>query len=998
VPEAAATNRWLGSGSRLHGFQDLARFRVHDILLVASLYDAFILTEDGQPTEGVLGRFLSFEPHDAPRLRHAATGAEAVRLAATEGHFDLVIAGVQLGDMGVVELTRRLREAGQTMPVVALAYDASDLLGLPDDAGALDRVFLWQGDVGILPAIVKYVEDRLNVAADTGEMGVPAIILIEDSVRYYSSFLPVIYTELMRHARSLVPEGLNLSDKLMRQQARPKILLCRTFEEAWRDFTAYQDAILGVIADIEFPKGGALAPEAGVEFARRVRELQPDVPIMLQSSLPENASLAAAVPASFLLKDSPTLLHELQRFMVDNFGFGEFIFRTADGTIVGRAADLRTLEAELHRVPAESLAFHGERNHFSKWLKARTEFALAHRLRPRTVGDFASLEHLRRDLIAAIHEYRQRRRRGIVADFDPATFDAETSFCRLGSGSLGGKGRGLAFLSFLLEEYGLPARFAPVDLGVPPAVVLGTDVFDRVLDASDLRDAALASGDDRAVLDRLRATPLPDDVRRALARFLEVARYPLAVRSSSLLEDSPYQPFAGVYDTVMVPNRGDLGTRLAHLTEAIRRVYASTFTPRVRAYLAASPYRHEEEKMAVVIQRVAGRARGDRYYPDLAGVARSHNFYAVPPLTAHDGIAAVGLGLGATVVGGDTCFRFSPKHPHHVIQFSSVRDVLQNSQRTFYALRLGGRDEGAADMTFDLEPYDLATAERDGSLAAVGSTYSPENDAVFDGIARPGVRLVSFAPILKHGLFPLADLVAELLTISEQGVGGPVELEFAANLAGGGRPAEFALLQVRPLAFSRDTAALALDVDAGSTLLCRSDLVLGHGRVDDVRDLVVLDPSRVGAARSQEIATEIGRLNAALVGAGRPYVLIAVGRLGSSEPTLGVPVVWDQIAGARAIVEAGFRDFKVTPSQGSHFFQHLMTFRVGYFTVNPEAGEGFLDWDWLAAQPAETTRAGVRHLRLDAPLSIRMNGQDHRGVMTVSATPRVAPAMALRDD
>jgi len=981
-------HRWLGSGSRLHGFQDLARYRIHDILLVSSLYDAFILTEDGQPTEGVLGRFLSFEPHDAPRLRHAGNGAEALALAATEGHFDLVIAAVQLGDMGVVELVRRLREMGRHMPVVAMAYDASDLIGpsAPKTAPALsevegndiDRVFLWQGDVGILPAIVKYVEDRLNVAADTGEMGVQAILLIEDSVRYYSSFLPVIYSELMRHARSLVPEGINLSDKLMRQQARPKILLCGTYEEAWHYFTTYQDGILGIIADIEFPQDGRMSPEAGVRFARRVREFQPDVPIMLQSSLPENAELAASVPASFLLKESPTLLHQLQQFMVEHFGFGDFIFRRPDGTVVGRATDLRSLEAKLATVPAESLAFHGERHHFSKWLKARTEFALAHRLRPRKVSDFPSIEHLRRDLIGAIHDYRRRRTRGIVADFDRATFDPESSFCRIGSGSLGGKGRSLAFLNFLIEEYGLAARVGAVEVGVPPAVVLGTDVFDRVLDVGDLRAAALASSGDEALLDHFRSTPLPPDVREGLEAYLDVARYPLAVRSSSLLEDSPYQPFAGVYDTVMIPNLGNAETRFAQLFEAICRVYASTFTSRVKAYLSGSPYRHEEEKMAVVIQRVAGRPRSGRYYPDLAGVARSHNFYAVPPLTAADGIAAVGLGLGATVVGGETCLRFSPRYPQHVIQFSSVRDVLQNSQRTFYALRM---DEPDPVRFGTLRQYNLETAEQDGVLSALGSTYSPENDAIFDGIVRPGVRLVSFAPILKHGLFPLASLLTELLDLGEQGVGGPVELEFAASLAGDGRPAEFALLQLRPLSFARDTAELDLGPIDPVSRICESDAVLGHGRITDVRDIIVVDSARFGAARSQEIAAELGRLNAELVASHTPYLLIVVGRLGSSEPTLGVPVVWDQISGARAIVEAGFRDFKVTPSQGSHFFQHLMTFRVGYFTVNPEAGEGFVDWDWLAAQPAQSERASVRHVRFETPLEVRMNGKDHRGMI-----------------
>ena len=986
----ATPARSLGSGSRLHGFQDLARYRVHDILLVSSLYDAFILTEDGQVSEGVLGHFLnSFATHDAPRLRHAATGREALELARTEGHFDLVIASTHVGDMTVAELARQL-EAPQWLPVVALAYDARDLADVQDvrDAPNFDRAFLWQGDVGILPAIVKYVEDRMNVAVDTGEMGVQAIILIEDSVRYYSSFLPVIYAELLRHSQSLVPEGINVSHKLMRLQARPKILLCTTFEEAWRYFETYQSSILGVIADIEFPKGGRLSPEAGVEFARRVREWQPDVPVMLQSTVRANETLATSVGASFLLKDSPTLLHQLQQFMIDNFGFGDFVFRLPDGTVVGEAHDLRTLEEQLRTVPAESLAYHGARNHFSKWLKARTEYALAHRLRARKVSDFRNAEHLRAELVGAIHEYRRRRNRGIVADFDPETFDPVSSFSRIGSGSLGGKGRGLGFISFLLGEYGIESRFPGVEIGVPTAVVLGADVFDRVLDDNGLRDEALGSDDDARIYQLLRQARFPDDVRRDLTAFLELARYPLAVRSSSLLEDSANQPFAGIYETCMVPNtHADVGARLARLLDAVCRVYASTFSQRAKAYLKASPYRMEEEKMAVVLQRVAGLTRGGRHYPDLAGVAGSRNFYPAAPLKPDDGIAAIALGLGATVVGGEACFRFSPKYPQHLMQFSSVQDVLRNSQRMFYALTLDDDGPAGGRTEFELQPFGLDVAERDGALAASGSTYSPENDAIFDGISRPGVRLVSFAPILKHEVFPLAAILRVLLEIGEQGTGGPVEIEFAANVAVPyGQPAEFAVLQIRPLAIARELAELELGRDDPSALVCDSDAVLGHGRVE-LHDVVMIDSQRFGAHRSQEIATEIGRLNAELNAAGRPYLLIAVGRIGSSEPTLGVPVGWNQIDGARVMVEAGFRDFKVTPSQGSHFFQHLMTLRVGYFTVNPEAGEGFLDWDWLAAQPAVSERSGVRHLRFGAPVVVKMNGKEHRGVIVKPVGP-----------
>ncbi len=980
---APAPRRALAPWSRLHGFQELARFRVHDILLVSSLYDSFILAEDGQLSEAVLSEFLSLDLFHAPRLTRVSTGFEALALARGERRYNLIIATTRIADMGVVELARKVTESGLRTPVIALAYDARDLAEcarLPEVAD-VDRVFLWQGDVRILPAIVKCVEDRVNVASDTGEMGVQAIILIEDSVRYYSSFLPVIYTELLRHSQRLVPEGVNLSHKLMRLQARPKILLCGTFEEAWRYFELYEENILGVISDIEFPKDGALSPEAGVEFARRVRERQPDVPVMLQSSDPDNEALARAVGAAFLLKESPTLLEQLRQFMVDNFGFGDFVFKRPNGEVVGRAADLRTLEELLQRVPADSIGYHAERNHFSRWLKARTEFTLAHYLRPRKVSEFATLEDLRQELVRSIHQYREEQRRGLIADFDPRTFEPETSFCRLGGGSLGGKGRGLAFVNAQLAAHGLEDRFAGVRIQVPPAVILGTDVFDEVLDLNDLRSFAIECPDDQAILARFLQARLPEPIERQLAAFVSLVTYPLAVRSSSLLEDSPYQPFAGVYETRMVRNQHPSpAVRLAELKAAILRVYASTFSRRAKAYLEMSPYRLEEEKMAVVIQKVAGARHGSRFYPDIAGVATSHNFYPVPPMKASDGLAAVALGLGMPVVGGETCVRFCPRYPRHLVPFSTVDDVLRHSQRVFYALSLDEAEE--ASDSVGLSEYDLAAAEADGTLAWVGSTYSPENHALYDGVSRPGVRLVSFAPILKHRLFPLADLLDQLLEICSTATSTPVEIEFAVTLTRPpGQPPEFAFLQLRPLALARDLTELDIGRFDRVELLCQSPSVLGHGQMTHIYDVLVVADLPRSRARSREIAAEIARLNAVLAAERRPYVLVGLGRWGSADPFLGIPVTWDQISGARVIVEAGSAEYRVAPSQGSHFFQNLMAWNVGYFTVNPDAGEGFVDWAYLAAQPALSDRAGVRHLRFAAPIVVKMNGKRHHGVV-----------------
>jgi len=970
------------------GFQDLMRHRVQEILLVASLYDSFILEEDGQLNELLLSKFLDLNLRHAPHLTRVSAGAEALALARNEARFDLIITTMQVGDMTALDLARQVAEEGPAIPVILLAYDNRELNALAGRAEVsyFDRVFLWQGDARILLAIVKYVEDKLNVDHDTEAAGVQVILLVEDSVRYYSSFLPMIDTELLHHSQQLISEGVNLPHKILRLRARPKILLAGTFEEAWGYFSTYQEHILGIISDVEFPRGDELDGQAGVALARRVREIWPDLPILLQSSRPENEARARSVGASFLLKGSPVLLNDLRHFLVERLGFGDFVFRLPDGSEVGRARDLRSLEELLATVPAESIAYHGERNHFSNWFKARTEFALAHKLRPRKVSDFATLEDLRQNLIQSIQEYRREQYLGTVADFDRESFDPASGFARIGRGSLGGKARGLAFIRRLLGEAQIGTRFPGVRVAVPPAVVLATDVFDQFLDENHLRDFAINSADDAALGRAFARAGFPSDAERDLEAFLDLIREPLAVRSSSLLEDSPYQPFAGVYETFMFSNsHPQREKRLAQLLGAVKRVYASTFSVKTKTHLKATTYRLEEEKMAVIIQPIVGAVHGDRYYPDFAGVARSYNFYPIPPLGAEDGIVAVALGLGRTVIEGEPCLRFSPRYPRHLFGFSTVEDMLANSQRAFWALSISptASASGVAEARYGLE-----VAEADGTLAAVASTYSPENEVVYDGLGRAGLRLVSFAPILKQAVFPLAEVVDCLLDLASVGTGGPVEIEFAANLATpAGARRDFAFLQMRPLVLSREIEELELgDIDR-SRLLCKSSSVLGHGKIGDLHDLVVVDHHGFDRSRSLEAAAEIALLNARLTEEGRPYLLIGVGRWGSADPWLGIPVTWEQIAGARAIVEAGFRDHKVAPSQGSHFFQNLTSFQVGYFTVNPDAGEGFFDWDWLAAQPAERTTAQVRHLRFRHPVVVCMNGKKNEGFILKPVAP-----------
>jgi CheY-like chemotaxis protein len=970
---------------RLRRFQDLMRFRVRKILLVSSLYDSFILAEDGQLNEALLREYLELNLSQNPDLTRVSTGAEALEAAATRGRFDLIISTLRVGDMDAAELARRVRQAGLEIPVVVLAYNNRELTDFVarQDTSALERIFLWQGDVRVLLAMVKYTEDRRNLIHDSGEFGVPVIVVVEDNIRFYSSFLPTIYSELVNHTHNLIQEGLNLAQKMMRIRARPKVLLATTYEEAWHYVSTYEDQLLGIISDIEFPREGKLNRRAGLDLIQRINESRRDIPSVLQSSIPENEEMARSAGAAFLLKGSPVLLQQLREILKDHFGFGDFVFRTPDGREIDRAHDLATLIEKLQTVPGECLAYHGERNHFSNWLKARTEFALAEALRPRQVTEFPTMESLRQELVRGITEYRHEWDKVIVADFQRERYDPLISIARIGGGSLGGKARGLAFVNRLLNDSDVEERFPNVRISVPSSVVLGTDLFDQFLERNDLRDFAIGSTSDAAVERRFLAASFPEEALDDLAAYLEDVRYPLAVRSSGLLEDSPNQPFAGVYRTFMVPNNDpDPAMRLRQLVDAVKRVYASTFCVAAKSFLEMTPYRLEEEKMAVIIQKLVGARHGTRFYPDFAGVGRSHNFYPTAPLKAEDGVVAAALGMGKIVVDGGTSLRFSPRFPRHVVTQSSVDDILNNSQREFYALDLERPPDLAGDEGSELTRYGLKEAEQDGTLSALGSTYSPDNDVVYDGISRPGVRVVSFAPVLKLDVFPLAEILDSLLHLGAAGTSAPVEVEFAVNLSvPAGLPPEFGFLQMRPLAMSRELEELEIGHVLSSELICRSCSVLGNGKVDDLHDLVVVDYHRFERARSREVAELLARVNARLQSEGRHYLLIGVGRWGSTDPFLGIPVTWSQIAGARVIVEAGFKDFKVTPSQGTHFFQNITSCNVGYFTVNPEAGDGFIDWDWMAEQKAVEEMDCVRHIRLKRPVVVKMSGQTGEGVI-----------------
>jgi pyruvate phosphate dikinase-like enzyme len=985
----------MDAEERFERFENLMPFKVHNILLVSSLYDSFILREDGRLNELLIDESLELNLRRVPGITQVSSCAEAVDLARSQ-QYNLIVTNLTVGDMNAAQLASEVKRAGLDVPVVVLGYDYREIKNFVarNPVTEIERVFLWQGNARILITIVKYIEDKRNVLHDTRAIGVPVLLVVEDNIRYYSAFLPVIYTELIKQSRRVIQEGINVAHKLVRMQARPKILLSSNFEDAARLVQEYRNYLFGLVSDVEFPWEGKLSPEAGFELAHMVKSLVPDVPVVLQTSRTEFRPRAHAAGYSFLRKRSPTLLKDLRRILTEQFGFGDFVFRLPDASEVGRAKDMNELEEQLQTVPAESIVFHSQSNHFSHWLMARTEFALAAKLRPRKVSDFASPEHLRRDLIESINDYRREQSEVLIGDFRADTFKpSESSFLRIGSGSLGGKARGLAFVRHLLRKSRMTRRFPGVRISVPPAVVLATDVFDQFVTENNLLDFALRCEDDAEIERKFLAAPLSTSLREDLKSFLAEVSHPLAVRSSSLLEDSQYQPFTGVYETFMLGNQQanspDPDARLTALSEAIRRVYASTFSRHAKAYVRATPYRLEEEKMAVILQRVVGTRHGERFYPDFSGVVRSRNFYPVPPMTFEDGIAAVALGLGRAVVDGGKCLTFCPRYPRNLVQFSSVEDILANSQSEFWALELNGTAEGRPGHWHERR-FGLDAAESDGTLRALASTYSRDNHAVYDGVSRPGSRIITFAPMLKHGTFPLAEILDDLVRAGEDALGNAVEIEFAVRLpqqaeSMDGKPtgqvAEFGFLQIRPLTLARDTEDLALDDVRPQQLICQSSKVLGNGRIDKLHDIVVVDSQRFERSRSQEVATAVARFNRLLNEENRPYLLIGVGRWGSTEPWLGIPVEWDEISGARVIVEAGFRDFRVTPSQGSHFFQNLTAFQIGYFTVNPDAGEGSVDWQWLTEQPAVEEEGCVRHLRFAEPIRVLMNSRTSQGVI-----------------
>jgi CheY-like chemotaxis protein len=968
------------------------QFRVREVLLVSSPYDAFTLEEDGNLADRLYAEYTGLNLPTAPRITHAPTGARAMELL-HERRFDLVIAMMRIADVDVVDFAKRVKGLHGAPPVVLLALSEAELkasAGLPGAAplarGPLDGVFVWTGDARILLAIIELIEDARNVAIDTRLADVRVILVVEDSVRRWSVFLTLLYAELMTQSSSLIAEGVNRAHKLVRMRARPKILLASTFEQAVSLWERYRDYVFGLMTDVRFPRGGAEDPEAGFALIDRIRLAEPELPVFVQSA--DSSSLGRAMREGLphADKNSPRLSRQVHAFLQESLGFGEFVFRLPDRTEVGRARDVFEMERLLETVPTASVEYHASRNHFSLWLMARSMFHLAHRLRPRTIVELGGVEASREHILAVLREARMQEQDARITDFSEQRPGAQGPFVRIGKGSIGGKARGIAFVNSLLAREGLQRRFPGLEIRTPRTIAIGTDEFVRFIDDNGLADFVHRVDDGRAILRRFLDARLPDAHLSELEVAWQNMRGPIAVRSSSLLEDAQFQPFAGIYATYMLPNEhGNPHVRFDEVCRAIKAVYASTFSREARAYIAGTPYSIEDEKMGVIIQEMVGRRHGARFYPTISGVALSYNYYPASPLEPQDGVAFVALGLGHLVVQGGAALQFSPRSPAHHPQFPTPRDWLRYSQRQFWAVDLGRTTVdffGGGEASLSL--CSLADAEQDGTLHAVGSVYSAEDDILRAGLTGPGPRVVSFANVLEHHSLPLAEALDALLRAARRGMGCAVELELAVDVPRPGTGGEACLhvLQIRPQATHHVSGVVKVEELARDRIFCRTRRLLGHGVVGDVRDVIHVSRRVLESSATPAIAAAVGGIDAALRAERAPYLLVGPGRWGTSDPRLGVPVAWSQISGARIIVETSVAGGATEPSQGSHFFHNIASLGIGYLTVAPELdAEAFIDLDWLDAQPAARVVGEVRHVRFAQPLRAYLDATTSRATV-----------------
>jgi CheY-like chemotaxis protein len=968
-------------------FHELMSQKVREVLLISSLYDAWVMEEDCRLSEAIINEYRGLNLSHPPRLNWVSS-LETALTALKNKKMDLVIMMPRMAETNVIATAEKIRAVAPDLPIMLLCHHIDPCLGfsfLPQLSLPLfNRIFFWRGNSDLLLAMIKNTEDQKNVTYDTAFASIRVIIFVEDSPEYLSALLPLFYRELVIQTQAVMEEGLNEEHRLLAMRARPKILVADTFEGALDIFRRYEPFVLGVISDVRFPRENKFDENAGVDLLRAIKKERFDIPMLLMSSEAHNAAKAADIPAVFVDKNSPTLLSDVQSFFLNHLGFGDFVFRSPEGTEIARAHNLRTLEKTLQTIPDDSFAHHSNRNDFSRWLFARSEIELATRVRPVRENDFSDLESHRRFLVSVIHERRMQRQAGVVVDFDPKAFDEDSEFLKIGTGSLGGKARALSFASALLRRYpALRTQFSSVDIVIPQTLVITTEVFSTFIEENNLRELAKIDLPDEIIADRFLQSHFPEKFREQLSAFLSYFGHPLAVRSSSLLEDAQFRAYAGLYKTYMLPNDNpDPECRLEQLIIAIKMVYASTYFRGPKAFSQRVGHLTEEEKMAVIVQRLIGRRHKDFFYPAISGVAQSFNYYPYSNMRQEDGIATIALGLGKAVMAGEKALRFSPRHPEMLPQRSSVDDILDNSQRFFYALKL---NEPVCHLCPDdglsLVRREIMDAVDEDPVKTSSSTYIQDDHSIRDSETTPGYRVITFAQVLKYGLFPLADILKQVLAIGQKGMGCPVEMEFCVDLDfdKSVRP-RFAILQLRPMSAREEMANIDITSQDLKQAFCVSTKALGNRIGKDIFDIVFVKPDVFDPGRTPEIAGEIAQMNKALLAEGRKYILIGPGRWGSTDRWLGIPVSWADICGVSAIVEAAHPKLNAEPSQGSHFFHNLISLGINYMTVQDDESDR-IDWHWLMSLPVSEDGPFVTRVTLEEGVTLKVDGRSSVGVI-----------------
>lgn len=963
-------------------FVNLMTRRIFNVLLIANPYDAFMLEDDGRIDEKLFNEYAALSLRYPPRFTQVSTETEAWG-ELHRNSFDLIIVMPGTDNSDTFDIARGIKHRFQHIPLVVLTPFSHGITARieHEDLSDFEYIFCWLGNTDLLLSIIKLIEDKMNLDHDIEEGGVQQIILVEDNIRFYSSVLPELYKFVLQQSMEFATEALNEHQRTLRMRGRPKIVLARTYEEATTLYDRHPNNVLGVITDARYPRGGVVDPQAGVQLLAELRKRDPFLPLILESAESENALQAKAYNADFIDKNSKKMAVDLREVVKQRFGFGDFIFRDPQThQEVMRAHNLKEMQSAILSVPAESLLYHITRNHVSRWLRSRAMFPAAEFVKQLSWQELQDIDAHRRAIFEAIVDYRRMKNQGVVAVFRRDRFDRYSNFARIGEGSLGGKGRGLAFIDNIVKHHPELNQFDNATVMIPKTVVLCTDLFEEFMDHNNLYQLALSDADDAVILDAFRRATLPASLEGDILTFIEATSSPIAVRSSSLLEDSHYQPFAGIYNTYMVPLLDNRHRMLSMLCDAIKGVYASVFFKDSKAYMQATRNVIDQEKMAVILQEVVGRQYGDRYYPSISGVGRSLNYYPIGDERAEEGIVSLALGLGKYIVDGGQTLRICPHHPGKVLQMSDTEMALRETQTRFYALDLKNMGENfSVDDAFNLLKLSVREADKDGALQYLASTYNPTDQVIYPGVYPDGRKIISFVGVLEHDVVPLPHLLREVLRLGQEAMRRPVEIEFAVEIDAATRSCVFYMLQIRPMVDVKSDVHINLSEIRPETILLQSNNALGHGQMDDITDVVYVKTDGYNAGNNPLIAEEISRINAKFLDRGEHYVLVGPGRWGSSDSWLGIPVKWPNISAARIIVEAGLTNYRVDPSQGTHFFQNLTSFGVGYFTINDFNGDGVYNRAVLDTLPAVEETAHVRHVRFPHALSIKVDGKKKLG-------------------